>query len=178
MDSVIVLDNFLPLHNHKEIQHLMLGEEGTFPWFYNKSRVSKLTDDGDYDYQFTHTFYHQHRMCSDYFNSICSPFIEQLKPLALLRIKANLIMKTPENFISDWHVDYDGFAGTTAIYYVETTNGKTHFKNRESVNCIANRLVMFPANFHHAGETCTDAKKRAVINFNFVSQVGNLTRVK
>lgn len=177
-DDIVILDNFLPKHNHQEIRHLMMGLDGTFPWFYNQSRVSKTAPQDDYDYQFTHTFYHQHRMCSDYFQAICGPFMEKLSPMALLRIKANLIMKTPVNVVSDWHVDYDGFTGMTAVYYLNTTNGQTHFKNGEKVDCVGNRLVMFPANLPHAGETCTDAKYRVVINFNFVAQMGNLTRVK
>jgi hypothetical protein len=35
------------------------------------------------------------------------------------------------------------------------------------VESIANRMVTFPANMRHTGTSCTNEKRRVVINFNY-----------
>ena len=56
---------------------------------------------------------------------------------------------------------------TTAIYYVNTNNGYTEFEDGSRVESIENRLVTFPSYMKHTGTTCTDQKRRIVINFNY-----------
>ena len=57
----------------------------------------------------------------------------------------------------------------TAIFYVNTNNGYTIFKDsQEKVDCIENRLVTFPTDTDHCGVSCTDSKQRVVINFNYI----------
>ena len=41
------------------------------------------------------------------------------------------------------------------------------FKKGGKVKCIENRLVTFDSNLEHAGVTCTDKKRKVVINFNY-----------
>ena len=58
----------------------------------------------------------------------------------------------------------------SAIYFVNSNNGYTYFKTDEliQVENIKNRLVIFPNGLLHSGTTCTDAKARVVINFNYI----------
>ena len=53
---------------------------------------------------------------------------------SLVRIKANLNPVTETLQIHDdaWHNDFDNM--TTAIYYLNTNNGFTKFKNGDKVN--------------------------------------------
>ena len=55
----------------------------------------------------------------------------------------------------------------TGIFYVNTNNGKTIFKNGKEVESIKNRMVIFPSNIEHAGTSNTDTENRIVINFNW-----------
>jgi len=64
------------------------------------------------------------------------------------------------------HVDYNDV--TTAIFYINTNNGWTNFKNGDKVESVENRLVIFDSNLEHEGVTCTDEIRRLVINFNYV----------
>ena len=55
----------------------------------------------------------------------------------------------------------------TGVFYINTCNGGTKFKNGPKVKSVANRVVIFDTNFEHAAVTCTDKQSRVVVNFNF-----------
>ena len=55
----------------------------------------------------------------------------------------------------------------TAIYFLNTTNGPSVFENNKKVDCVENRIVIFPTKVLHAGSTHTDSQVRGVINFNW-----------
>ena len=74
-------------------------------------------------------------------------------------------MKTIFNRSSGWHHDLDNM--TTAVLYMNTCNGWTQFKKGGKVKSVANRMVIFDNNLLHAGVTCTDEKRRIVVNFNY-----------
>ena len=67
------------------------------------------------------------------------------------------------------HIDLTGQSSPqkTAIFYVNTNNGWTEFKKGGKVKSVANRIVIFDSNLEHQGVTCTDKKRRVVINFNY-----------
>ena len=95
------------------------------------------------------------------------PFINRLRPAAILRIKANLQPKNIEVYEDPLHVDLNKVSCTTSIFYVNTCNGYTYFEDGSKVESVANRLVTFPSQTKHAGTTCSDQVSRVVINFNY-----------
>ena len=105
-----------------------------------------------------------------------NPILEIINPLSLLRIKANLLTRTPKIIENEFHVDLTDLSEekskqvTTSIFYVNTNNGYTEFEDGTKVESVANRLVTFPANMKHTGTFCTDEKTRVVINFNYFAQ--------
>ena len=57
---------------------------------------------------------------------------------------------------------------TTHPYDVDNDgDGYTEFEDGTKVESIENRFVTFPSNLHHGGTTCTDQKRRVVINLNY-----------
>ena len=56
---------------------------------------------------------------------------------------------------------------TTATYYLNTNNGYTELKTGEKVESVENRMLVFDSNIEHQGVTCTDEKRRVLINFNY-----------
>ena len=89
------------------------------------------------------------------------------------RIKINLNPKTVFHRKSGFHTDQrsvsEGFGlhQKTAIFYINTNNGWTEFKKGGRVKSVANRAVIFDSNLEHRGVSCTDAKRRVLINFNY-----------
>ena len=86
-----------------------------------------------------------------------------------MRVKANMNMRTPEIIEHGFHTDGTSSC-TAAIYYVNTNDGYTAFEDGTKVESIANRLVVFNTQTKHTGTTCTNAKFRCVINFNYYEE--------
>ena len=166
-----VIDNFLPEDVFLPILNVLMGEY--FPWYFNDRTVhGELTD--AYDYQLTHNFYDLDEcgtgVSSSFFENI-KPIIKELNCFCLLRVKGNLrtLYKGSQDKQSIYyHRDFDEDC-TTAIFYVNTNNGYTIFKDtKQKVNCVANRLVMFNTRLEHAGVSSNNEKQRVVINFNYI----------
>tara|TARA_Y100001938_G_C7918694_1_gene343285 strand:+ start:126 stop:638 length:513 start_codon:yes stop_codon:yes gene_type:complete len=167
-----VIDNFLPEDDFLDLQSLLLGEY--FPWYYNDyvltPPVHTPFNSLDYDdyactnYQFIHLIYKDGDKSSFY--SYVEPFITKLEVKDLFRIKANLNPKTLNHKYGGYHFD-PYRKGKIGVYYVNDNNGGTQFKKGGKVNSVANRMVIFDANLEHTSVTCTDKKRRIVINFNY-----------
>ena len=158
--KVKVIDNFLNVEEHLKIKNEMESEY--FPWYYNSKKISEI--DNLYNFQFGHVFYNNNMINSDYF-SILDNVIAKLKPLSLIRIKANLNPVSQELIQFNNHVDQE-FPCKGALYYLNTNNGFTVFDN-EKIESKANRIVLFNANQKHYGTNSTNCKNRMVINFNY-----------
>ncbi len=166
-----IIDNAISESDLKEIQDSLLSP--AFPWFFNRHTIDEHTAvDNINDYQLCHSFYVDSNQYgyvgSDHFKLV-EPILEKLQTRILIRIKANLRTPAPQkDMIVDYHSDYD-LKSETAIFYVNTNNGYTIFKDsQKKVESVENRLVVFPTELEHSGVSCTDTKQRVVINFNFI----------
>ena len=157
-----VIDNFLPENDFIKLQSLILGEY--FPWYYNDYVLTTPSNFTSLNYQFIHLFY-KDGIKSPLYLSV-EPFITKLKVKDLFRIKANLNLKTLNHEYGGYHF-YPYMKGKIAVYYINNNNGWTQFKNGDRVNSIQNRMVIFDPRLEHSSVTCTDKKRRLVINFNY-----------
>jgi hypothetical protein len=171
MSNIRVIDNFLPKDRFDFVTSQI---PFNVPWNYLNGTVSHTDDvtSNLHDWQMTHVFYKSPHFTSEEYG-IVQPIVEQIKPLMLERIKANLSPSATENLEYGMHTDLavdDDIAKdfTTAIYYVNSNDGYTLFEDGTKVESVANRLVTFPANIKHTGTTCTDVKNRIVINFVYL----------
>jgi hypothetical protein len=130
-----------------------------FPWYYNKNQNNK-----DTSYMF-HLFFNGTNVNSDYFYLV-EPILKKLKIKNLLNVRANLCLKRPSK--CNWHVDKftKNLKHKTAIYYVNTNNGYTLFKNKK-VKCEKNKIVIFDADQKHKAKIQTNTDARIVININY-----------
>lgn len=162
-----VYDNFLDQEVFSNVQNIMLSAD--IPWFMNQHIVKPDYKDIDqnYNYQFTHTFYRNHTHCSDFFSDCIDPLFFKINPSSILRVKANLIPRTHETITHQMHVDIGHFKGKTAIFYINTNDGKTIFEDGTEIDSVENRLVVFDSNILHTGTTCTNTRARCLINLNY-----------
>ena len=160
-------DNFLKQEEFDKIQKLM-DEPSPFPWFY----ADRIVFDDDVDkFQFIHAFYDNHMPMSPFTNELDS-IINIIQPFSIVKIRAKLLTRTPEIVESTFHVDIPLLEEnlkqwTTSIFYINTNNGYTKFEDGTIVESVANRMLSFPANMKHCGTSCTDKRRRIVINFNY-----------
>ena len=159
-----VIDNFLEEDVFKEIEKILMGDK--FPWFFNDFK----NDDNDINnFQFTHTVVRGNGNIESKFIQYMKPFFDKLNIKKIFRIKINLTTRTEKLFNHLYHTDVS-FQCLTAIFYVNSNNGKTVFKNGKKIDSVANRMVIFNSNLEHAATSHTDEKTRVVINFNYESK--------
>ncbi len=162
-----IKDNFLDSDHLQEIDKLV---HTNFPWYLNKEQVTGA-DDG---YWFGHIIYDEDVPKSDLYNPLIKIFKSYLKYISLCRIHVNLVVRQETPSISAFHTDLDLHSKdeekiTTAIFYLNTCNGVTEFKDGDKVDTVRNRLIMFPTNTSHRAIGQTDTDERIVLNFNFIN---------
>jgi hypothetical protein len=161
--DIEIIDNFLSKEDFENIKNTMFSSN--FSWYYNSKKT--LEEDSDHNFQFVHIFYNNYSINSEYMQ-ILNPVINKLNPLALVRIKANLTVKTNEVVDYGYHTDFKTDTKLySAVYYINNNNGYTKFENNKIVESKENRMVIFDSQLLHTGTTHTDERLRVLINFNF-----------
>ena len=154
------IDNFLSEEDFIPLKDTLNGFN--FPWYFN----DEICYEGDGLCQFTHTFFEElTRSPNSDFYPLVECFLDKLEVKELIRIKANLNVKTEVPIQTGYHIDYPD--ATTAVFYLDTNNGGTELNKTTFVESVANRIVIFDSNIQHTGVTCTDQKKRIVLNINY-----------
>jgi hypothetical protein len=167
---MIIVDDFLPPSFHNDLVSLVTNK--MFPWYYNDS-VTYETDE-DNSYFFSHAVMEANQaqgVLSDMFESV-RPMLYFMEDKAnfrltsLLRAQFNMFTNMGRTIKGTWHTDQE-IEHYVGLYYINTTNGPTDFIDGSSVDCVANRLVLFDGMaLKHRSTHQTDTKYRANINFN------------
>ena len=161
-----VIDNFLPEYQFRQISNMILSNE--FSWYF----FDGVIEPNDGQCQFTHSFFdmiYGGRLSDHY--PLFDIVQQKLRVSRLDRIKSNLNPKTVFHRKGGYHTDLPKSNQPqhqkTAVLYLNTNNGWTEFKKGGKVKSVANRIVIFDSNLEHAGVTCTDEKRRVIVNFNY-----------
>ena len=170
-EKIVVLDNFLDKETFFYVKNNLLSDY--FPWYKNDYKVNKeqqnLEENEHYNLQMAHSFYKDYRPDSNKIDAIL-PLLEKINPISFIRIKANLTFCTPKIITYGFHNDFYNKKITTAVFYINTNNGKTIFESGEEVESIENRLVLFNSTEKHSGTSTNDTKFRCLINLNFIEE--------
>jgi len=129
-----------------------------FPWYINQIEV------GNNEFkQFCHIFYVNEKINSNYIKLI-EPILNNINYKNLHRVKLNLITKTDKIIEHPFHTDSGSNKLTTSLFYLNTNNGYTKFKNDKIIKSKRNTLVTFPSNMLHHGTSCTNEEFRLTLN--------------
>ena len=162
-------DNFLNEEEFIQLQQFITSNH--FCWHYNDTIVNwPPLREHEHQFQFIYMFF-QHDLGPNRNFHIMEPILKKLKidNSNIIRVKANLTTRTEKHDESEFHTDVEtNKIATTSIFYINTTNGYTEFKDGTKVEGIANRMVTFPSDTYHRGVTSTDNKIRVVVNFNYI----------
>jgi len=171
--TVEVHENFLDETEHKKIVSII--ENPLFSWkrtpifnpTYSSGKEYEFLCEEKYNHQFAHFVYVQHQPVSKFADDLLTPFVNKLKIRAPLRCKVNFNPCTEKIIEHCYHYD-DDVDVKTAIYYVNTNNGYTKFKDGTKVESVANRLLLMPNNILHTGTSCSDVHGRIVLVINYL----------
>lgn len=170
-NNKIIIDNILEQEESKRINDVFYGEQ--FPWYFKNYVVAEdqiEKDSSAYQYQFTHHMLREDgNIVTEQFNwQLLFPIFNRIYPNTFVRIKANMIPRADKIVTHGFHVDCTVPFSMTAIYYVNTNDGCTEFKDGDKIESVQNRIVIFPSNMYHSGTTCTNSNSRVAININFI----------
>jgi|TARA_R100000781_G_scaffold5160_1_gene5882 hypothetical protein len=155
-----IYKNFLPKDIYKELKNSMMSDH--FPWYFNDG-VNNLPDKY---FQFTFVFIKNGQyQCWGQWQDVMIPVLKHIKHKKINRIKANLLTATDKIIEHEFHIDQE--KGKTGILYLDNSNGYTKFKNGKKIKSEENKYVEFDSILEHTGSSCTDKKRRVVINFNY-----------
>jgi len=169
--SIKVIKNVLSESTHKNILSVVGADDVC--WF-----KGQVLDDNFEDFQFSHTIYLDHNVTSNLFD-VFKPLFRELQIVAFHRLRLNCSIQQNENrILGGFHIDIGDDKKqphanlTTAIYYLNDTDGKTLIKENgktKEIECVANSVVIFPNTLEHTGTTHTDKPFRYALNLNYFS---------
>jgi len=173
--NIPISEKTISYHNIDRVQNSIKKSGEDLPTY-------KLTDP-KYTYQLSCMIYHTTSLLTgiDPIVSSSAHFIiplffssGKIKSPSIIRIKSNLQLKTTEIETSPFHIDYRSEDNgneydrlKTSIFYINSNDGYTEFKDGTKIESVANRLITFPSYMEHRGTSCTDKPFRLVINFNY-----------
>ena len=173
-NNKITLKNVLSDEHFKQLTDIIMSDK--FPWFYQNHVVHSHQSNTEekYQIQFVHKFHEGSNIVTgpELWNMLF-PIFAVLQPHTFLRVKANNIPGQNEIVTHGMHCDVSVPLSYTAIFYCNTNNGYTEFKDGDKVFSEANSMVIFPSYMEHTGSTCTDTRCRVNININFVAYWNN-----
>ena len=160
-----IYDDFLSNKSLSYIQSIFFNPK--FSWLWCDNTVHPPQCDELDDYKFYRVLY-EHGSKNEKVIEDLAPIIHhpEINCQYLIRIKANCNPRSDRIIKHGFHIDTTTKC-TTAIFYVNSNNGYTEFEDGTKVESIENRFVTFPSHLQHTGTTCTDQKRRIVINFNY-----------
>ena len=160
---ITIYNDFLSESDFKPIRNFFFGPDISWRWCDNKSEPAEC-DELD-NYQFYHMLYEYNEIKSDA-AQLLVPILDKLNSEKLIREKVKCNQRHTKIVKHGFHIDQP-FDCITAIYYINTNDGFTEFQNGDTIESVENRLVTFPSRLHHTGTTCTNQKRRIVINLNY-----------
>jgi len=168
--DITIIDNFMPAEVFKEFKIIMRD----IPWYTSVVLDEELQCDPIDNFMFSHTFYDKYKPQSELFSECIEPLLSHMQVRSLIRVKANVTMRTEKIIKHGFHIDYEAVVDGevqethncfTSILYLNTNDGYTEFENGTKIESIENRLITFPLSYRHTGTTCTNYPFRSVINF-------------
>ena len=178
-----VIDNFLTIRQHAQIYDMLCNAGNTsikkirWEFCHVLQNFMVKEEHRKYNYMFGMGF-EFNKSCTnvDEKYDFLQPLFVNLNPLVLLRVKANLYYREDKVIPHGFHIDIinDKYPDSlknkikTAVYFVNTCNGKVLFEDGTEIDSIANRIVSFPMKTLHTGTSCTDQPFRCVININYI----------
>lgn len=189
MKNIEIFDNFIPENNQMIVGGVL--RDLYFPWYYNTTTIKYTENSLDFNKkylkwwqrkfpinnnkpQFTHTFYKNGEIKSNYFEIIKNSFFDYIPEFQthnLDRIKANLTYPYRDRSILMPHRDLDGKDGVIYLYYVEDSDGPTIVFDEngkmQKIHPKQGRVLKMSALTYHSSNVPNKYEKRVVINIVF-----------
>lgn len=174
------IENLLSLQHYNFVRSKL--DTPALSWYYAETTANDFDSKKPFHSSFSHLIYKKDQgVVSELFDSVVPILLtaldKQQKSLKeLLRIRAGLITRTPQEIIHDAHKD-DSIDHITGLYYLNDTDGDTVIYNekeksnnytiKERLTPKANTWHQFNGAHYHSSSAPTQQEKRITLTFNF-----------
>ena len=166
---MLVVDDFLDEETFEKVKTLFLGRSGVSPtYMYGITPVLEELDlHSEGGMQFTTP------NDADFTAFINTGFLQKIGLFSVQRFKCNITLKGEKIIEHGFHTDLDTedighLHPKSAVFYLNTCDGYTAFRDGQKIESLANRYVEFDTHLQHTGTNTTNAPFRAVLNINFI----------
>ena len=175
----MIYDKFLPKYYLKELQDYFLSN--CCEWYYQE-KISGIESNSDVgSFGFSSNLFSDGAYVPNFPGTLCRSLVAHVQEAVetynesyqtVIRARADMTLYNPDKHQHEYHTDFD-FPHTTAIFYVNTSDGNTVLKsngpaNGLEVEPVENRLFIFNGLKSHTGHSPSKNKSRVLINMNFV----------
>ena len=168
-----IIDNFIDLKLFQKIKNFFLDENT--PWYFKKEDTPDNSNNKNGFFCFC--YYNHATPKHPFFYEHIAPILEKLNAFSVLQVRTNLVFRDKDCVSSNWHTDYKSSIATSAILFFNNCNSKTELQLDDkviSVNSVENRLVKFKSSIKHRVIYQDDIHKRLVLNFNYITENGDI----
>jgi len=160
-----IIQNYLDPTVFKQLQNHVVWNTDFPMYMINLDNVSRVKGH-KHEWLGAHVIYGSNEPKSPHYNYFVKVFQPALKWRILIRVKVNFYPGTDKIYEHATHIDRE-FEHKVALFSLNTCNGYTKIgKNKiESKN---NQMILFSGDIQHCSSTCTNAKGRYNINFNYL----------
>ena len=156
-----VINNILNKEKFLKFKEIMFSDD--LAWYFKKNMTYKD------NYFFNHCFYTKNKIRSEFlFNEYIKDILDKINCVAIIGIRANLMLRKKKVYQSNYHIDRPEKC-KTAVLYMNTCNGYTVIdkNNPIKIKSEENKIIIFDSNILHKAISQTDCERRIVINFNY-----------
>lgn len=170
----MIYDKFLPKYYLKELQDYFLSN--CCEWYFQE-KISGIESNSDVgSFGFSSNLFSDGAYVPNFPGTLCRSLVAHVQEAVetynesyqtVIRARADMTLYNPDKHQHEYHTDFD-FPHTTAIFYVNTSDGNTILTDGSEIEPLENRLFIFNGLQHHTGHSPSKHKNRVLINMNFV----------
>ena len=168
-----IIDNFLDVSEFSTLINNTIGRsDGHQTEFRVISNVedSGVREEDYWSWYLVNMIYYDDIPQNQIYSNICNIFTPRFLQVAnfktMIRIKMNAYPHTDVVKEHKKHIDYS-YEHIGAVFSLNTCDGYTKFSDGTKVESIANRMAIFSPKLKHASTTCTNQKRRLILNMNY-----------
>lgn len=167
---MLIIDDFLEQQTFDTVKNLFLGSNGVKPtYMFGIAPVVEEVKELHTEEGFQFTTPHD----ADFSALINTGFFNNIGLFSVQRFKCNITLKGEKIIEHGFHTDMDTqdiahLRPKSAVFYLNTCDGYTAFRDGQKIESVANRYVEFDTYLQHTGTNTTNAPFRAVLNINFI----------
>jgi len=160
-----IIQNYLDSIIFKKLKNHIVWNTDFPMYMINLDNISRVKGHR-HEWLGAHVIYGSNEPKSPHYNYLVKVFQPTLNWKILIRVKVNFYPGTEKIYEHATHIDRE-FEHKVALFSLNTCDGYTRI-GENKIGSKNNQMILFNGDVQHCSSTCTNAKGRYNINFNYL----------